>query len=275
MTIIKLDNITKVIQKNTILKNISFPVQQGDIFAFLGINGAGKSTTMNIISTLSKQSSGTISFLNQPYTMNIKKQIGVVFQDNVLDDDLSIIENLYHRGRLYYKTKKELSKAIQEVVDLLHLAPLLNKQYAYCSGGEKRLVSIARAILSKPKLLILDEPTTGLDVNIRKQIWDVIQKLNKELNITVFFTSHYMEEAMHANQICIIHHGNIIAIKPLTSFLNSSNYTLTINNKVISTQIKTAKEALLTINTSKELTNFSFQQPSLEDIFMKEITTYE
>lgn len=275
MTILKLEKITKVIQKNKILHDITFPVQQGDIFAFLGINGAGKSTTMNIISTLKQQSSGNILFFDQPYNKQIRKDIGVVFQDNVLDDDLSVLENLYHRGSLYYANKKELTKAIQEVIDLLHLNSILHKRISYCSGGEKRLASIARSILPKPKLLILDEPTTGLDVHIRKQIWDVITTLNKQYNMTIFFTSHYMEEALHANQIGIIHKGKVVKTQTLSSFLSNQQYTLSINNEVISTTFNSAEEAILALHHTNKIQSFSFQQPSIDDLFMKELHAYE
>ncbi len=275
MTILKLEKITKIINQHTILNEVSFPVKQGETFAFLGINGAGKSTTMNIITTLKQQTSGTILFLNKPYHHSIKRHIGVVFQDNLLDDDISVIDNLYHRGSLYYKNKTQLDLAVKEVIQLLQLTPLLHKNIGYCSGGEKRLISIARAIIFKPKLLILDEPTTGLDVNIRKQIWDVINILKDKYNMTIFFTSHYMEEALHADQICIIHHGRIIETKPLSAFLSNKEHILTINNSIVSSAQTNPKEAILRLQHTKNVENFSFQQPSIDEVFMKVIKQHE
>lgn len=187
---IEVDNVSKQYGKAKAVSEISFTVLQGQISAFLGPNGAGKSTTMNMLSTLLPPTSGKI--LIEGYSMEkqqeqIKRLIGVVFQEDVLDNKFTVYENLYYRGSLYYERKQQVQKRIDEVVSLLSLEKLIHKRYGTCSGGQKRICQIARALMSKPKLLLLDEPTIGLDPIARKQVWEALRKLNQLLNMTIFF----------------------------------------------------------------------------------------
>lgn len=210
---IEVDNVSKQYGKAKAVSEMSFTVLQGQISAFLGPNGAGKSTTMNMLSTLLPPTSGKI--LIEGYSMEkqqeqIKRQIGVVFQEDVLDNAFSVYENLYYRGSLYYERKQQVKKRIDEVVSLLSLETLIHKRYGTCSGGQKRICQIGRALMSKPKLLLLDEPTIGLDPIARKQVWDALRKLNSLLNMTIFFSTHYIEETMNADHICMISQGHIL-----------------------------------------------------------------
>lgn len=210
---IEVDNVSKQYGKAKAVSEMSFTVLQGQISAFLGPNGAGKSTTMNMLSTLLPPTSGKI--LIEGYSMEkqqeqIKRQIGVVFQEDVLDNAFSVYENLYYRGSLYYERKQQVKKRIDEVVSLLSLEKLIHKRYGTCSGGQKRICQIGRALMSKPKLLLLDEPTIGLDPIARKQVWEALRKLNSLLNMTIFFSTHYIEETMNADHICMIRQGHIL-----------------------------------------------------------------
>lgn len=210
---IKVDNVSKQYGKAKAVSEISFTVLQGQISAFLGPNGAGKSTTMNMLSTLLPPTSGKI--LIEGYSMEkqqeqIKGLIGVVFQEDVLDNEFTVYENLYYRGSLYYERKQQVKKRIDEVVSLLSLEKLIHKRYGTCSGGQKRICQIGRALMSKPKLLLLDEPTIGLDPIARKQVWEALRKLNSLLNMTIFFSTHYIEETMNADHICMISQGHIL-----------------------------------------------------------------
>lgn len=212
-TCIEVDNVSKQFGKAKAVSEISFTVLQGQISAFLGPNGAGKSTTMNILSTLLIPTSGKI--LIEGYSMEkqqnqIKWLIGVVFQEDVLDSELTVYENLYYRGSLYYERKQQVLKRIEEVISLLSLEKLVHKKYGTCSGGQKRICQIARALMSKPKLLLLDEPTIGLDPIARKQVWEALMKLNRLLKMTIFFSTHYIEETMNADHICMINQGRIL-----------------------------------------------------------------
>lgn len=210
---IEVDNVSKQFGKAKAVSEISFTVLQGQISAFLGPNGAGKSTTMNMLSTLLIPTSGKI--LIEGYSMEkqqeqIKWLIGVVFQEDVLDSELTVYENLYYRGSLYYERKQQVLKRIDEVISLLSLEKLVHKKYGTCSGGQKRICQIARALMSKPKLLLLDEPTIGLDPIARKQVWEALMKLNRLLKMTIFFSTHYIEETMNADHICMINQGRIL-----------------------------------------------------------------
>lgn len=212
-TCIEVDNVSKQFGKAKAVSEISFTVLQGQISAFLGPNGAGKSTTMNMLSTLLIPTSGKI--LIEGYSMEkqqeqIKWLIGVVFQEDVLDSELTVYENLYYRGSLYYERKQQVLKRIEEVISLLSLEKLMHKKYGTCSGGQKRICQIARALMSKPKLLLLDEPTIGLDPIARKQVWEALMKLNRLLKMTIFFSTHYIEETMNADHICMISQGRIL-----------------------------------------------------------------
>ncbi len=194
--------------------DISFSVEKGSLFAFLGVNGAGKSTTINIICSILPKDGGKIYVDGHDLdedSVEIKRQIGIVFQSSVLDKDLTVRQNLDIRTSFYGLTKEEKKKNITEIIDLLELQPILNQKIRTLSGGQMRRVDIARAMVHKPKLLILDEPTTGLDPKTRLAVWSLINKIRQETGMTVFLTTHYLEEAEKAMEVVIMNKGRIIA----------------------------------------------------------------
>ena len=213
-TIIKIENLNKKFKDIIAVQNLSFSVKEGELFAFLGINGAGKSTTINIMcGEISKDSGNVvINDYNLDNEINlIKKEIGVVFQSSFLDAPLSVYDNLESRAALYGITGTEFKNRLNELSTLLDFKNLLKRPLAKLSGGQRRRIDVARALFHKPKILILDEPTTGLDPQTRKKIWKVINDLRKNENMTVFLTTHYMEEAAEADYVVIIDCGKIVA----------------------------------------------------------------
>ncbi len=196
------------------VKGVSFDVERGSLFAFLGPNGAGKSTTIDILCTILEPDSGTVKInghLLGKEDKNIRQDIGVVFQHSVLDGILTVKENLEARASMYGLTRAEIKAKLEEITDLLDLEVLLKRPYAKLSGGQKRRCDIARALMSTPKILFLDEPSTGLDPQSRKLIEEKIHTLKNEFGVTIFLTTHYMEEAAEADRICIIDEGQIVA----------------------------------------------------------------
>lgn len=192
---------------------ISFNVLEGELFAFLGPNGAGKSTTINTLCTLLQKDEGEVRILD--YTLDehndaIRKHIGVVFQKSFLDDELTVHENLVSRGSFYGMPMKTIKARIDELNHELSLSEFMHRRYGQLSGGQRRRVDIARALIHTPKILFLDEPTTGLDPQTRLSIWAYIDKLRRENQITIFLTTHYMEEADRCDHVCIMDHGKIL-----------------------------------------------------------------
>lgn len=213
-TIIKIDNLTKTYGSLKAVDDLSFEIRKGELFAFLGVNGAGKSTTINIICGQLKKDEGTVIIdeLNLDDNLaKIKKKIGVVFQASILDPQLTVKDNLEIKASLYGLSRKEIKSRVNELAEILDFNSYLNRPLAKLSGGQKRRIDIARALLNKPDILILDEPTTGLDPQTRKMIWAVITKLRKENNMTVLLTTHYMEEASEADYVVIIDQGKKVA----------------------------------------------------------------
>ncbi len=211
---VKIENLIKTYGDVKAVNDISFEVAKGALFAFLGINGAGKSTTINIICSILSKDSGKI-YVNghdldkDPFA--IKRETGIVFQTSVLDKELTVKQNLEIRTSFYPLTKEEKKKNVADICSLLELGPILNQSVKTLSGGQLRRVDIARAMVHKPKLLILDEPTTGLDPRTRQQVWSLIDKIRVETGMTVFLTTHYLEEADKATDVVIMDKGNIIA----------------------------------------------------------------
>ncbi|EAF5656612.1 ABC transporter ATP-binding protein [Listeria innocua] len=212
---IKLTNVVKTFGKVEAVKGINLEVEKGSLFAFLGENGAGKSTTLSMICTESEPTSGEIFIDDEKLTFknrkNFRQKLGVVFQENVLDDLLTVRENLYNRASLYGKTKAEITERLELVSSIMGIEDILNRRFEKLSGGQKRRAEIARAIMHDPEILLLDEPTTGLDPKTRVSVWKIIDYLREELGMTVFLTTHYLEEAKDADQLAVIHKGNIIA----------------------------------------------------------------
>lgn len=213
-SIIEVKNFTKKYGDFTAVNDISFEVEEGTIFAFLGPNGAGKSTTINTLCTIFEKSSGTLIIDGKDVASQkseVRSSIGVVFQDSTLDSKMTIDENLKMHCIFYNIPKKEVEERIQFVLNLVDLLGERKKLVSALSGGMKRRVEIARGLIHFPKVLFLDEPTTGLDPQTRAHIWEYIIKLQKERNITIFLTTHYMEEAEICNKIAIIDGGRIVA----------------------------------------------------------------
>lgn len=212
-TIIKVNHLTKKFEDFYAVRDISFEVQRGELFGFLGVNGAGKSTTINMLCTLLKPTEGTAEIAGAGLGVEdeiIKRHIGVVSQGNVLDSLLSVKENLICRGSLYEPDKRILQRKLNEVIEILMLEDVLKRPYGKLSGGQKRRSEIAAALMHTPDVLFLDEPTTGLDPATRQSVWQAIENLQKEWKMTVFLTTHYMEEAAKSNHIAMIDKGKLI-----------------------------------------------------------------
>ncbi len=211
---IEITNLSKSFGEVKAVQNISLQVKEGELFAFLGVNGAGKSTTISIICGQLKKDAGKVTIDGHDLDKNmdqIKNKLGVVFQDSVLDKALSVYDNLQSRAALYGITGDAFKKRLTELAELLEFGDLLKRPVGKLSGGQRRRIDIARALLNQPKILILDEPTTGLDPQTRRILWNVISALRKEENMTVFLTTHYMEEAADADYVVILDSGKISA----------------------------------------------------------------
>ena len=214
MNIIEIKHLKKSFKDVKAVNDISFKVKTVELFDFLGLNGAGKSTTISIICGQLEKDAGEIKIIGENPEKNmdkIKSQIGVVFQNSLLDKPLTVYDNLQNRASLYGILGKDFENRLYELSELLDLKDLLKRPVGKLSGGQRRRIDIARAIIHKPKILILDEPTTGLDPQTRKTVWDVIATLRKKENITVFLTTHYMEEAADADYVVILDSGKIVA----------------------------------------------------------------
>lgn len=212
--IIEINNLDKSFQDVHAVNDLSLRVKEGELFAFLGVNGAGKSTTISIMCGMLAKDGGKIFIDGKDIDKDMReitKELGVVFQNTVLDAKLSVKDNLTSRAALYGITGKEAKQRIAHLAELLEFKDILNRTFGKLSGGQKRRVDVARALLNNPKILILDEPTTGLDPEARKALWRVVTTLRKNQNMTVFLTTHYMEEAADADYVVILDSGKISA----------------------------------------------------------------
>ncbi len=212
--VIEIDNLKKSFKDVKAVDDISFKVKKGELFSFLGVNGAGKSTTINIISGVLNKDSGKVKVCGYDIdekVNEIKSKIGIVFQNSVLDKKLSVYDNLKYRANLYGIFGTAFKFRLEELSELLDIKDILKRQLGKLSGGQKRRIDIARALIHKPELLILDEPTTGLDPKTRITVWSIVEKLRKEDGLTVFLTTHYMEEASDSDYVVIIDAGKIVA----------------------------------------------------------------
>ncbi|MGN0169979.1 MAG: ABC transporter ATP-binding protein [Lachnospiraceae bacterium] len=211
---IAIDHLSKSFGTVKAVNDLSFRVKKGELFAFLGVNGAGKSTTISMICGQLSPDGGSIKVNGRDPKAEgkqIKEQIGVVFQDSALDKPLTGRENLRSRAALYGITGAAFDKRLQELIDIFALQEFIDRPVGKLSGGQRRRLDIARALIHRPQLLILDEPTTGLDPQTRKMIWNIIENLRMSEGLTVFLTTHYMEEAAAAGFVVIIDHGCIAA----------------------------------------------------------------
>lgn len=291
--IIEVHNLKKSYKDVKAVDNISFDVKEGEFFAFLGVNGAGKSTTINMITGTISIDEGKV-FVNgknvEEKTLDVKKDVGVVFQISVLDQYLSVYDNLYYRGKLYGINDEKLKNKISELATDLEFLEFLKRPLIKLSGGQKRKIDLARALIHEPKIVILDEPTTGLDPKTRKLIWQYLTKLRKNNHLTVFLTTHYMEEATLADRVVIIDEGKILTIgtpnklkeKFAKDFLKIyknnldenfndfiKNYKYKEENEYYLINIKNTKEAKeIIINNPKLFDDFEIYKGSMDDVFL-------
>lgn len=213
MKAIDVKDLVKIYGQHQAVKKISFRVDEGEFFAFLGENGAGKSTTINILCTILQKTSGDVHILGHSIDTDadfVRRNIGIVFQNSVLDSKLTVAQNLYTRGSYYGLTKKETVERIEPFRQPFDLDEIMHQNYGTLSGGQRRRVDIVRALIHQPKILFLDEPTTGLDPRSRRTLWDYLTKLRQSRNMTIFLTTHYMEEADDADHVVIMDQGKII-----------------------------------------------------------------
>lgn len=294
--ILVIKNLVKKYGEFTAVDNISFSVKKGSLFAFLGLNGAGKSTTINIITSILSKTDGTVNVGGFDIDKNpdeIKYLIGIVFQNSVLDPLLSAKENLRIRAGYYGMKKDEWLEREKYLVDMLNLSSFYKRPLGKLSGGQKRRVDIARAMIHDPKLLILDEPTTGLDPQTRVSVWNLVNSLRSKTGMTVFLTTHYMEEAEKATDVVIMDKGHIIATGSPTDLKNrySSDYILlycekneeyeklfteqgysfayNIDGKFYRIKVKDSEEALAFLNKNQDICkDFEIEKGSMDDVFL-------
>lgn len=199
--LIRTKDLIKTFGDKTVIDHLNLEVEEGKLLAYIGTNGAGKSITMKMLTGLLKPTSGEIE-------LAADLKIGMVFQESVLDEELSVLDNLKSRQALYRKQDKAW---LEKLIRLTGLQDFLNQTYGTLSGGQRRRVDIIRALLNKPNLLFLDEPTTGLDIQTRRAIWEILRRLQREENLTIFLTTHYLEEAENVDMTYIIDHGKVLA----------------------------------------------------------------
>lgn len=261
MKFIEINNLTKKYGDFTAVDNISFSASEGEFIGFLGVNGAGKSTTINIMSTLLAPTQGSVKICgyNLSQGNQIRKNIGVVYQENVLDDLLTVNENLLCRGILHGITKKQAQKKALELSKTFGIEEILKKKYKYLSGGQKRRCEIVAALMHTPQILFLDEPTTGLDPAARVEVWNTVKTMREKTNMTVFLTTHYMEEAAQADKIIIIDKGKLIA--------EGSPYELKEKYAFDCLKIYTKE------NIDDELKNYSYSKQGAEVVIKLKKTT--
>ena len=271
-------DLTKKYGKKLALNAVNLKIDKGQLVAYLGTNGAGKTTTINLLTGLLKPTAGAITYADS-------RRIGIVFQNSVLDNNLTVKNNLYLRARMY---KDYSNEWLHQLIDLIGIRKYLKQKYGTLSGGQRRRVDIARALINKPNLLFLDEPTAGLDLQTRLVIWILLQKLQKEQGLTIFLTSHYLEEADYADQMYFLDNGNILAsgsaieieqkyastkllvnVRDIKSLKTSQKYQV-INPKLIEIMSLTASETIdfLSVNHNV-ITNFEYYKGSINDAFIK------
>jgi ABC-2 type transport system ATP-binding protein len=291
---IEVKNFTKKFGDFTAVDDITFDVPQGSVFAFLGPNGAGKSTTINTLCTIQEKSSGilTINGYNLDHHKDkVRKEIGIVFQDSTMDHKLTIEENLKLHCDFYNVPNKEVNERISFVLQLVDLENRRKSPVESLSGGMKRRAEIARGLVHFPKILFLDEPTTGLDPQTRVNVWDYILKLQKQKNITIFLTTHYMEEAEICDKVAIIDKGKIVAhdtpfnlkkkysstrmniessnMEKLTEFLNFNNIKFLDKETHISAFVNDTAQIMEIITQNKPIiTDLEISKGSLNDVFL-------
>lgn len=294
MNSIEVKNFTKNFGDFTAVDNISFDVKQGSIFAFLGPNGAGKSTTINALCTILDKTSGEM-FINgydvSKQKDKVRNDIGIVFQESTLDDKLTIEENLRLHCDFYRVPKSEVAERINFVLNLVDLEDRRKTPVKSLSGGMKRRAEIARGLVHYPKVLFLDEPTTGLDPQTRSNVWEYIYRLQKEKNITIFLTTHYMEEAEICEKVAIIDKGKIVAhdtpynlkkqytstvmkmetsdVETLSNRLSEKKLKYKTSGNLVTTYVNNPNQILGILSDNKQIINdLEVTKGSLNDVFL-------
>lgn len=290
--IITIMNLMKAYGPVQAVDDISLDVAEGELFAFLGPNGAGKSTTINVLCTLLKKDGGEVTINGAKLGKDddaIRKSIGVVFQKSFLDDLLSVKENLESRGIIYGIEKAEVKHRIETLTEQLSLAEFVDRPYGKLSGGQRRRADIARALINHPRILFLDEPTTGLDPQTRAHIWTYIHELREKHKMTIFLTTHYMEEAANCDRVCIIDHGKILELDTPTNLkiryaptllklksktlkmeqLNAFGFPVNQNAESYEVVIPESKSALAILNQyAHEIENFEVMEGTMDAVFL-------
>ena len=292
--IIEIKDLKKSFKDVNAVDGVSFNVKEGELFAFLGINGAGKSTTINVISGILQKDSGEVKICGYDIDKDadkIKGKIGIVFQGSALDKKMSVYDNLKSRAALYGIFGQEFKTRLNELCELLDFKDILKRPLNKLSGGQKRRIDIARALFHNPQLLILDEPTTGLDPKTRKIVWQVIDKLRAECGLTVFLTTHYMEEAAEADYVVILDGGKKVAegtphelknlyandfvrfysnIDEAEKLLAPLGYIMKKEKQFLEVELKKTNEATEIIKKNPELfTDFEVLKGNMDNVFLK------
>ncbi|MBC6370063.1 ABC transporter ATP-binding protein [Lactobacillus kullabergensis] len=276
--LIETQGLTKKFGNKIAVNKADIQIKQGQLVAYLGTNGAGKSTTINMLTGLLKPTSGIISKAS-----NLK--IGVVFQNSVLDNVLTVKDNLYLRAQMYRKFSNEW---LEHLINLIGIKEFLNQKFSTLSGGQKRKVDIARALICNPDLLFLDEPTTGLDIQTRNAIWKLLTKLQQQQNLTIFLTTHYLEEAENADQMYILENGQILASGSAATIknefapnkliltvdniqaLNTNQKVIRLNRKQVEIDALSAQETVeLLKNNQANITDFTYSKGTINDAFLQ------
>lgn len=272
---VAVEGLTKRYRDVTAVDDISFTAPEGGVFAFLGTNGAGKSTTIACLTTVTRPDAGRLVVGGhdvQEDGESVRRTIGVVFQDSLLDDALSVRENLAVRGRPYLADKAAIQARIAQLAETVQLDEILDRRYGKLSGGQRRRVDIARALVHDPRVLFLDEPTTGLDPASRQIVWNTIHELRERTGLTVFLTTHYMEETEEADQVAIIDHGRLIAEgtpAQLRAKHSSSILTVTTRDGVEQIPVDTAAQARhILAERGDAVLDFEFRHGRMDDVFL-------
>lgn len=291
--IIEVQGLKKSYRDIQAVKGIDFYMEEGSLFAFLGPNGAGKSTTIHMITTFLSKDEGDVwinGYRLGSDNEQIRRCFGVVFQDSVLDALLSVEENLRTRAALYGMKEREVKEAVERVIQICEIEDIRKQRYGLLSGGQRRRCDIARSLVHQPKLLFLDEPTTGLDPQTRKMIWEMLQKLRQKHGMSIFLTTHYMEEAGDAEYVVVIDHGEItakgtpIALKQqyaqdrlclytkeeaLYAYLDKKEYSYSRIQAGVVIPLTTTMEALKILNDSKSMIHdFEVIHGTMDDAFL-------
>lgn len=279
MSIIKVKELTKKYNDVTAVDHVSFEVEEGTMLGFLGVNGAGKTTVINMLATLLAPDEGSAEICGESLgkkDADIRRKIGIVYQQNCLDDILTVQENLICRGIIHGATKKEAKEQCKRLSEILKFDEILKKRYRTLSGGQKRRCEIAAALMHTPKILFLDEPTTGLDPATRLDVWKTIEELQKNEKMTVFLTTHYMEEAAGADQIIIMDHGKIITSG--TPFTLKEKYAMDKlklfykTGEIKEIPVPSTMESLPILEQKKdEIEGFEVIQGNMDDVFLNAV----